>query len=74
MARKRVRHLRADESCSKWNCVNRSGIYWGRSLRCTIHQEYRVVRIEPPPEPEPVSEPVRVEEQVKAAPGQLNLF
>jgi len=68
MGRGRVRPLRAEERCSKWNCANRRGIYWGKSLRCTIHQEYRIKREEPP---EPVSKPVKVE---KVTPVQLKLF
>ena len=70
MARGRVRHLRANEYCPKWGCANQYGIYWGKSLRCTIHQEYRIQI-----QPEPVSKPVKVEKkEVRAAPVQLNLF
>ena len=61
----RRRDLKEEEICSKWGCDNRYGILWGRSLRCTLHQEYRVLRVEP--------EPVEVEE-VEVAPVQLKLF
>ena len=71
MARGRVRPLRANESCSKWNCQNRFGIYWGRSLRCTIHQQYWIQKDN---SSEPVSKPVKVKKEVKAAPVQLSLF
>ena len=66
MGRRRVRPFRANERCSKWNCANEYGIYWGKSLRCTIHQEYRVESSQP----EPVSKPVKVE----VTPVQLKLF
>ena len=69
MGRGRVRPLRSNEFCPKWGCENKYGIYWGRSLRCTIHQEYRIQI-----EPKPVSKPVKVKEEVKAAPVQLSLF
>ena len=68
MARGRVRPLRGNERCSKWGCENRYGIYWGRSLRCTIHQEYWVETTKS----EPVSKPVKVKK--KTAPVQLKLF
>lgn len=71
MARGRERDLRANEYCPKWNCENRYGIYWGKSLRCTIHQQYRIQTIRP----EPVSKPAKVKkEEAKAAPVQLKLF